>query len=187
MRHRDGGDAIDGSLLDRSARHLVRAWDQSIPGECAGHQEHAGTQDGHTGMPVAVEAARVWPAEKFVPAGGRNLRNADLVATAPATHRRWGALYSAHAEGAHTDEPALLSSDSYLGAQYRRLRAKLDAPKAIKAMANKLARIVYRMLKYGQQYLDKGQEVYQQKFRQQQIQVLTKKAASLGLQLIQSA
>ena len=50
----------------------------------------------------------------------------------------------------------LLKSKSYLGAQYRRLRTKLGAPKAITAMAHKLARLVYRMLKYGQEYLDKG-------------------------------
>src|SRR6266571_4772772 len=40
---------------------------------------------------------------------------------------------------------ALLNSRSYLGAQYRRLRTKLGAPKAITAMAHKLARLVYRM------------------------------------------
>ena len=81
----------------------------------------------------------------------------------------------------------LLRSGSYLGAQYRRLRAKLGAPKAIKAMANKLARILYRLLKHGQSYVDKGAECYEQKYRQQQIQMLTKRATSLGLQLIQSA
>src|SRR6266550_1419859 len=45
---------------------------------------------------------------------------------------------------------ALLRSRTYLGAQYRRLRTKLGAPKAITAMAHRLARLVYRMLKYGQ-------------------------------------
>jgi transposase len=43
----------------------------------------------------------------------------------------------------------LIRSRSYLGAQYRRLRTKLGAPKAITAMAHRLARLVYRMLKYG--------------------------------------
>jgi hypothetical protein len=47
----------------------------------------------------------------------------------------------------------LLKSQTYLGAQYRRLR-KLFAPKAITAMAHRLARLVYRKLKYGQQYVD---------------------------------
>jgi transposase len=57
----------------------------------------------------------------------------------------------------------LIRSHSHLGAQYRRLRTKLGAPKAITAMAHRLARLVYRMLKYGQQYVDKGAEYYEQK------------------------
>jgi hypothetical protein len=52
----------------------------------------------------------------------------------------------------------LLKSKSYLGAQYRRLRTKLGAPKAITAMAHKLARLTYRMLKYGQEYVNKGMQ-----------------------------
>jgi transposase len=78
----------------------------------------------------------------------------------------------------------LIRSRSYLGAQYRRLRTKLGAPKAITAMAHRLARLVYRMLKYGQQYVDKGMEYYNQRYRNQQIQSLQKKAAKLGLQLV---
>jgi len=77
----------------------------------------------------------------------------------------------------------LIRSRSYLGAQYRRLRTKLGAPKAITAMAHRLARLVYRMLKYGQAYVDKGTEYYEERFRQQQIHLLPKKAAKLGLQV----
>ena len=40
----------------------------------------------------------------------------------------------------------MASGLTYLGAQYRRLRTKLGAPKAITAMAHRLARLVYRML-----------------------------------------
>jgi transposase len=78
----------------------------------------------------------------------------------------------------------LLRSKSYLGAQYRRLRTKLGAPKAITAMAHKLARLVYRMLKYGQQFVDKGMEYYEQRYKNQQIQLLQKRAAKLGMQLV---
>ena len=78
----------------------------------------------------------------------------------------------------------LLRSQTYLGAQYRRLRSRLGAPKAITAMAHRLARLVYRMLKYGQQYIDKGAEYYEQRNHQQQIEFLRKKAAKLGLQVI---
>jgi transposase len=81
---------------------------------------------------------------------------------------------------------ALMRSRTYLGAQYRRLRTRLGAPKAITAMAHRLARLVYRMLKYGQRYVDKGAEYYEQRYRQQQIQLLTKKAAKLGLRITAS-
>ena len=77
----------------------------------------------------------------------------------------------------------LLRSKTYLGAQYRRLRTRLGAPKAITAMAHKLARLVYRLLKYGQDYIDKGLEYYEQRFREQQIALLRKKALSLGFQI----
>jgi transposase len=80
----------------------------------------------------------------------------------------------------------LIRSRSYLGAQYRRLRTKLGAPKAITAMAHRLARLVYRMLKYGQEYVDKGTQFYERRLREQQLQLLKKKAASLGLRLVET-
>lgn len=79
----------------------------------------------------------------------------------------------------------LLKSRSYLGAQYRRLRTRLGAPKAITAMAHKLARLVYRMLKYGQAYVDKGMQYYEERHRYQQVEHLKKTAAKLGLQIVE--
>ena len=80
----------------------------------------------------------------------------------------------------------LLRSQSYLGAQYRRLRTRLGAPKAITAMARKLACLFYRLLKYGQQYVDKGAEFYESRYREQQIRFVIKRAHQLGLQVLQS-
>jgi transposase len=79
----------------------------------------------------------------------------------------------------------LLRSQSYLGAQYRRLRARLGAPKAITAMAHKLARLVYRMLTWGHEYVDKGLQYYEERHREQQVQLLKKRAAKLGLQIVE--
>jgi hypothetical protein len=78
----------------------------------------------------------------------------------------------------------LIRSQSYLGAQYRRLRTRLGAPKAITAMARKLACLYYRLIKHGQQYVDKGTEYYESKYREQQIRSLAKKAQKLGIQLV---
>ena len=78
-------------------------------------------------------------------------------------------------------------SESYLGAQFRRFRGRLGAPKAITAMAAKLARLVYRMLKYGQAYVDQGAAFYEEKFRQQRLKQLTKQAARHGFTLVPTA
>ena len=82
---------------------------------------------------------------------------------------------------------SLIRSQSYLGAQYRRLRTRLGAPKAITAMARKLSCLFYRLLKHGQQYVDKGVEFYEAKHREQQIRSVLKRARQLGLQIAQPA
>ncbi len=78
----------------------------------------------------------------------------------------------------------LIRSQSALGAKFRRLRSRLGAPKAITAMAHHLARLLYRMLKFGKEYVDKGIEYFETKYRQHQIQWLKKQAAALNLQLV---
>jgi hypothetical protein len=80
---------------------------------------------------------------------------------------------------------SLLRSQSYLGAQYRRLRARLAAPKAITAMTHKLARLVYRMLKWGHEYVDKSLQYYEARHPEQQVHLLKKRAAKLGLQIVE--
>ena len=84
-----------------------------------------------------------------------------------------------------TAAQGLLRSQSYLGAQYRRLRTRLGAPKAITAMARKLACLFYRLLRHGQPYVDKGTEYYETRYREQQIRSLAKRAQKLGLELVQ--
>ena len=74
-------------------------------------------------------------------------------------------------------------SNTYLGAQFRRLRTRLGAQIAIKAMAAKLARLVYRMLRYGIKYVDRGAAFYQAQHRTRQISYLKMKAATLGYRL----
>ena len=78
---------------------------------------------------------------------------------------------------------SLRLSKSYLGAQFRRLRSRLGPPVATKAMAAKLARLVYNILRHGMKYVDKGAEVYEFQHRQHQINFLKRKAAMLGLQV----
>ena len=81
----------------------------------------------------------------------------------------------------------LRESDSYLGAQFRRFRTRLGPPVATKAMAAKLARLVYRMLRYGMKYVNQGAEFYEAQHRKQQVIHLKRKAAQLGLEIIEVA
>jgi transposase len=78
-------------------------------------------------------------------------------------------------------------SNTYLGAQFRRLRTRLGAPIAIKAMAAKLARLVYRMLRYGMQFVDRGAKFYEAQHRQQQVSYLKWKAARLGFKIVEAS
>src|SRR5438270_8265357 len=78
----------------------------------------------------------------------------------------------------------LRQSKTYLGAQFRRLRTRLGAPIAIKAMAAKLARLIYRMLRYGMKYVDQGAAFYELQHRHLQIKQLKWKAAKLGFQIV---
>jgi hypothetical protein len=75
----------------------------------------------------------------------------------------------------------LRRSRSALGAKYRRLQSRLGAPKAITAMAHHLARLFYRMIKYGSEYVDHGAAAYEAKFKEQQLRWLSRKAAELHL------
>jgi transposase len=77
-------------------------------------------------------------------------------------------------------------STTYIGAQFRRLRTKLGAPVAIKAMAAKLARLVYRMLRHGMKHVDQGAEFYEAQHRQRQINHLKWKATKLGFKIVEA-
>ena len=79
---------------------------------------------------------------------------------------------------------ALRKSSSALGAYHRRLCARMDRPKAITATAHKLARLVYFMLTKGQAYTDAGQQYYEDRYRERVVQSLTKRARTLGFQLV---
>ena len=77
----------------------------------------------------------------------------------------------------------LRRSQSALGAKYRRLQNRLGPAKAITAMAHHLARLFYRMVKYGSLYVDHGMAAYEARFKQQQLKWLSRKAAELQFRL----
>ena len=79
---------------------------------------------------------------------------------------------------------SLSRSKSALGAYYRRLSARLDKPKAITATAHKLARLIYTLLTKGEQFVDQGQDYYEERYRQRVVHHLNRRAAALGFSLV---
>jgi transposase len=70
-----------------------------------------------------------------------------------------------------------------LGAFIRRIKTRLGAPTAINAGAHKLAQLFYRMLKFGEAYVEQGQTYYEEKCKDRLLRNLSKRAKEFGLQL----
>jgi len=70
-----------------------------------------------------------------------------------------------------------------LGAFYRRIQARVGAPKAIVATARKLAERVYRLLRYGAEYVCQQIEVYEAAYQARLVKGLARRAAELGYRL----
>jgi len=79
---------------------------------------------------------------------------------------------------------SLSRSHSYLGARYRRLRARLDGPVAVKAMARYLACLIYRLVTKGQAYVDRGAAHYERQRQERERLALERRASHLGLKLV---
>jgi len=78
---------------------------------------------------------------------------------------------------------SLHRSKTALGAFFRRMRARLGAPKAITAAAHKLARIIYRMLTEGGNYREAGENYYEKQYKDRVMASLKKRAKELGYTL----
>lgn len=78
---------------------------------------------------------------------------------------------------------SLYRSKTALGAFFRRMRAKLGAPKAITAVAHKLAVILYEMIKNKQSFIEIGQDSYENAYKERRIAQLKRQAKELGYEL----
>lgn len=79
---------------------------------------------------------------------------------------------------------SLQRSESAVGEFYRRMRAKLGAPKAITAAAHKLARIVFHLITTRQPYDDSVFAKTEEKYRLRTEQRLKSQAQALGYTLV---
>ena len=71
-----------------------------------------------------------------------------------------------------------------LGLFYRRIRSRIGGLGAAKATAHKLASLVYRMLRYGQEYVTQSMEEYEAKVKDNLLNALKRKATAMGFELV---
>jgi transposase len=75
-------------------------------------------------------------------------------------------------------------SQSALGAYYRRIARHKGRDVAVFATARKIAVLVYRMLRWGQAYVDEGAAAYELRYQMARLQSLRTTAGQLGFQLV---
>jgi hypothetical protein len=79
---------------------------------------------------------------------------------------------------------ALQHSKSALGAYFRQIARHKGYPVAVFATARKLAQLIYRMLRYGHDYIDIGEAAYEKQFQARRLAALTQTAQTLGFRLL---
>jgi hypothetical protein len=82
---------------------------------------------------------------------------------------------------------SLRNSTTALGAYYRKIARRIGGDVAVFATARKLATLIYRLLRWGQQYVDEGAEAFEKRYEAIRISVLKAKAKDLGFALVHSA
>jgi transposase len=81
---------------------------------------------------------------------------------------------------------SLRNSATALGAYYRKIARRLNGDVAVFATARKLATLIYRLLRWGQPYVDEGAEAFERRYQETRLKNLKAKAKELGYQLLAS-
>jgi transposase len=74
----------------------------------------------------------------------------------------------------------LRKSQSALGAYYRNIAWRKGASVAVFATARKLAQMVYRLVRYGQAYVDTGAQAYEDRVNQRRLKFYSKTLKAMG-------
>jgi hypothetical protein len=78
----------------------------------------------------------------------------------------------------------LRNSKTALGGYYRRIARNKGASVAMFATARKLAELIYRMVRYGQAFVDIGLEAYEKKFNKRRLSLYVKSLKSMGYEIV---
>ena len=79
---------------------------------------------------------------------------------------------------------SLQRSKTALGASFRRIARHKGGAVAVFATARQLARLIYRMLRYGHDYVDIEDKAYDHQFQTRRLAALSETARTLGYTLV---
>src|SRR3984957_16812128 len=81
---------------------------------------------------------------------------------------------------------SLRHSDTALGAYYRNIARRKKGDVAVFATARKLAILIYRLLRWGQPYVDEGAQAFERRYQEPRLKNLKAKVKELGFELVAS-
>jgi hypothetical protein len=97
------------------------------------------------------------------------------------TQRSWGQSHrGCPADGGYIAR----TFKTALGVSFRRIARHKGGAVAVFATARQLARLIYRMLRYGHDYVDIGEKAYDYQFQIRRLPALTETAKTLGYTLV---
>jgi hypothetical protein len=75
----------------------------------------------------------------------------------------------------------LYKSQTELGAYFRSVARHSDKKTAVKATARRMAHMIYRGVRFGQEYIDRGAEAYETRKRERTVKTIQKLIKSLNI------
>lgn len=79
---------------------------------------------------------------------------------------------------------SLRNSQTALGAYYRKTARRIGGDVAVFATARKLATLIYRLLRWGQAYVDEGVEAYEERHKERKLAMIQAQANAYGMALV---
>lgn len=125
-----------------------------------------------------------FPTEKHFVSHATLAPNKPVSGGKPQKKKKRGSASSRLSAALRSAALTLRHSRTALGAYFRHTALRLGADVAAFATARKLATLIYRLLRWGHEYVDEGAEAYERRYQASRLNRLAATAANLGYQIV---